>query len=76
MSFMPTNRSLMDLFRRPWLRRWVFWQIFRAVSSVEVPPNVLTERLMRREYVDALLRLGDRNLFLAGMMYWTGFSSK
>lgn len=58
--------------QKTWQRR-VFWRIFRAVSSVDVPPNVLTERLMRREYVDALLRLGDRNLFLAGMMYWTGF---
>ncbi|MBW0004883.1 MAG: glycosyltransferase family 2 protein [Hyphomicrobiales bacterium] len=57
---------------KTWLRR-AFWRIFRAVSSVEVPPDILTERLMRREYVDALLRLGDRNLFLAGMMHWTGF---
>lgn len=51
----------------------VFWGIFRVLSSVDIPPNVLTERLMRRAYVDALLRLGDRNLFLAGMMYWAGF---
>ena len=28
---------------------------------------------MSRRYVDALLSLGDYNLFLAGMMSWTGF---
>lgn len=54
------------------LGRW-FWAAFRLLSSVDIPANVLTERLMRRGYVDALLRLGDRNLFLAGMMHWAGF---
>ena len=28
---------------------------------------------MSRRYVDALLSLGDRNVFLGGMMYWAGF---
>ncbi len=28
---------------------------------------------MTRRYVEALLQMGDRNLFLAGMMSWTGF---
>jgi putative glycosyltransferase len=51
----------------------LFWILFRHLSSVEIPPDVLTERLMRRTYVDALLRLGDRNLFLGGMMAWAGF---
>ena len=41
----------------------------QLLSDTRVPENVLTERLMRREYVDALLQLGDRNIFLAGMMY-------
>src|SRR5690606_12408446 len=50
----------------------VFWRLFNLLSDTRVPENVLTERLMRREYVDALLQLGDRNIFLAGMMYWTG----
>lgn len=50
-----------------------FWQVFNWLSDTEVPPNILTERLMTRCYVDALLTLGDRNVFLGGMMYWTGF---
>ncbi|WP_273544264.1 glycosyltransferase family 2 protein [Luteimonas saliphila] len=51
----------------------LFWKIFNRLSDTHVPANVLTERLMTRDYVRSLLRLGDRNIFLAGMMYWTGF---
>lgn len=50
-----------------------FWRLFNLLSDTAVPANVLTERLMTRRYVDALLSLGDRNVFAAGMMYWTGF---
>jgi putative glycosyltransferase len=52
----------------------LFWRLFNGLSDTRVPANVLTERLMSRRYLDALLRLGDRNIFLAGMMYWAGFS--
>lgn len=50
-----------------------FWRLFNWLSDTAVPANVLTERLMTRRYVDALLSLGDRNVFVAGMMYWAGF---
>jgi putative glycosyltransferase len=50
----------------------LFWRAFNFASGTRVPTNVLTERLMRRRYVSWLLELGDRNLFMAGMMYWTG----
>lgn len=59
-----------------WLERWggrVFWSTFNRLSDTLVPPSVVTERLMTRRYVDALLGMGDRNVFLAGMMYWAGF---
>jgi len=51
----------------------LFWRIFNRLSKTAVPPDILTERLMTRRYVDALLSLGDRNVFLGGMMYWAGF---
>lgn len=51
----------------------LFWRLFNWLSHTAVPPDVLTERLMTRRYVDALLSLGDRNVFLGGMMYWAGF---
>ena len=52
----------------------MFWRLFNALSETPVPANVLTERLLSRRYVEALLKLGDRNLFLAGMMCWVGFN--
>jgi putative glycosyltransferase len=62
--------------REAWPRRFtsqIFWRVFGALADVRIHPNALTERLMRRRYVEALLRLGDRSLFLGGMMEWVGF---
>lgn len=59
-----------------WLERCggrVFWSLFNRLSDTVVPPSIVTERLMKRRYVRALLAMGDRNVFLAGMMYWAGF---
>ena len=51
----------------------IFWRLFNLTSRTPVPRDIVTERLMNRRYVEALLSLGDRNLFLSGMMYWAGF---
>jgi len=51
----------------------LFWTGFNWLSETKVPENVLTERIMTRRFVDSLLQMGDRNLFLGGMMSWTGF---
>jgi len=51
----------------------LFWKGFNLLSDVKIPENIVTERIMTRRYVDALLQMGDRNLFLAGMMSWTGY---
>lgn len=51
----------------------VFWKGFNLLSETKIPENIVTERLMNRRFVDALLQLGDHNLFLGGMMSWTGF---
>ena len=51
----------------------VFWKLFNALSDIPVPENPCTVRLMSRRYVDALLTLPDRNLFLAGSYAWLGF---
>lgn len=60
-----------------WFERWsgaLFWRGLNALSETQVPENVLTERVMTRRFVNALLSLGDRNLFLGGMMSWTGYT--
>jgi len=43
------------------------------MSSVNIPHNPMTCRLMKRKYVDALLGVGDRVLYLAGVFAWAGF---
>lgn len=50
-----------------------FYKAFNFLSDTKIPENILTERVMTRRYADALLQLGDRNLFLGGMMTWVGF---
>ncbi len=51
----------------------LFWKGFNLLSDIKIPENILTERIMSRRYIEALLQMGDRNLFLSGMMSWTGF---
>ena len=51
----------------------IFWWAINKLSDVTIPANILTERLMTKRYVNNLLRLGDANLFLDGMMHWTGY---
>lgn len=51
----------------------VFWKGFNWLSDTKIPENVLTERIMTRRFVEGLLLLGDRNLFMGGMMSWAGF---
>jgi putative glycosyltransferase len=52
----------------------LFWWLTRRISSVDVPRNPMTCRLMSRRYVDALLEVGDRVLYLASVFAWTGFT--
>ncbi len=54
----------------------MFWVMINKMSDTKIPHNILTERLMKRHYVDALLRLQDANVFIGGMMYWVGFNQK
>jgi putative glycosyltransferase len=54
----------------------VFWVLINKLSDTKIPHNILTERLMTRQYVNELLRLQDANLFIGGMFYWVGFNQK
>jgi putative glycosyltransferase len=53
-----------------------FWKMFNAISDFKIPENMVTERLMKRHYLNTLLELNDRNLFLGGMMHWVGFNQR
>jgi len=57
--------------------RWsghLFYALFKAVTGLTLPENVITARLMSRRYVDALLRHKEREVFLAGLWHITGFN--
>ena len=54
----------------------IFWVLINKLSDTKIPHNILTERLMTKQYVNELLRLQDANLFIGGMMYWVGFNQK
>ena len=54
----------------------LFWSLFNKLSPIKVPANILTERLMTRQYIDSLLEMNDSNLFLGGMFYWVGYNQK
>src|SRR6266850_2303219 len=61
------------------VERWsgrIFYRFFRALTGINLPENVVTARLMTRRYVDALLRFDEREVFLAGLWYITGFDQR
>ena len=51
----------------------LFYSFFNSLTDTRIPENLLTERLMSRRYVNELIKLGDKNIFMAGMMQWIGF---
>lgn len=55
------------------LGRKLFYKLVNLLSSLSLPENVATARLMTRRYVDAVLRFEEREVFLAGILHVTGF---
>jgi putative glycosyltransferase len=51
----------------------IFFRILNALSSHPIPANVITARLMTRQYVAALLRHQEREMVLFGLWALTGF---
>lgn len=50
-----------------------FWRLLSAIAESKITVDMANVRLMRRAYVEALLTMPDRNLFLGGMFPWPGF---
>jgi putative glycosyltransferase len=55
------------------LPRQIFWKIFKSFTQLQIPNGVCTVRLMKRDYLDALLMHKEVNVFLAGLLEKTGF---
>lgn len=58
-----------------WSGRW-FYRGFKALTGLDLPEDVVTARLMSRRYVDALVSHREREIFLAGLWYITGFDQR
>jgi putative glycosyltransferase len=58
------------------VERWTgeaFYRLLRVLTTEPVPANIVTARLMTRDYVRSLVRHRDREVFLAGLWSTTGF---
>lgn len=51
----------------------VFYKLFRLLTGINQPNNIVTARLMSRRYVDALLSHKERELNIGGLWILTGF---
>lgn len=52
----------------------LFYKIFRFLTGVAQPNNIVTARLMSQRYVDALLLHQERELNIGGLWVITGFN--
>lgn len=62
-----------------WVERWSgqwFYRFFNGLTGLSLPENIVTTRLMVRNYVDALLCHQEREVFMAGLWHITGFDQR
>ncbi len=52
---------------------FAFYRLFRKLTGINQPDNIVTARLMTRRYVEALLRHRERELNIGGLWVITGF---
>src|SRR5260370_34423246 len=57
------------------LAGWFFYRLFRMLSRLDMPDNIVVPRLMSRRYVDALIRHREYDVFMAGLWGITCFES-
>jgi putative glycosyltransferase len=51
----------------------LFYRLFRLLTGIAQPDDIVTARLMTRRYVDALLQHQERELNIGGLWVATGF---
>lgn len=50
-----------------------FYKLFRKLTDIDQPNNIVTARIMTRRFVEALLRHQERELNIGGLWIITGF---
>lgn len=62
-----------------WFEKWsgeAFYKVYNFISGTKIPRNLSTCRLMKKKYCDSLCRFNERELFLGGIFFLTGFRQK
>ena len=62
----------------PFLKKYFsqfFYRTFRKLTKLDIPMNSADFRLLDRKIVLELRKIKERNRFLRGLIYWTGFKS-
>jgi polyisoprenyl-phosphate glycosyltransferase len=60
----------------PWLKRvtsFFFYRFLRWLAGIDLPNDTGDFRLMDRRVVDAFNACGERNRYVRGLVWWTGF---
>ena len=52
---------------------YIYYRIFRALTGIDQPDNIVTARLMTKQYVEALVAHKERELNIGGLWIITGF---
>jgi putative glycosyltransferase len=52
---------------------YLFYKLFRVLTGIIQPDNIVTARLMTRRYVDALLRFRETEINIGGLWIITGY---
>jgi putative glycosyltransferase len=52
----------------------LFYRLFRALTGIAQPDNIVTARVMQRRYVDALMLHQEREINIGGLWIITGFN--
>jgi putative glycosyltransferase len=62
-----------------WFERWsgsLFWNMINFLSSINIPKNMVTARLMTKKYNNELLKYQEKELFIGGIWADVGFNQK
>lgn len=62
-----------------WFERWsgeVYYKIINKIGNITIPRNIVTARLMKRSYVNALIEYKEREFWMAGIWIDAGFNQK
>jgi dolichol-phosphate mannosyltransferase len=77
-GFQVVNTRRTDSDDTGWFKRTTsraFYWIFSRLTGVAMDPGSSDFRLLDRRAVDALVQLGDADLFIRGMVSWLGYRS-